>query len=44
MSDYTGAALMLPAIPNAKQLLADKGCQIASKRDPLSRPIPTLGA
>jgi transposase len=25
MSDYKGAALMLPAMPNAKQLLADKG-------------------
>ena len=25
MSDYKGAALMLPAMPKAKQLLADKG-------------------
>ena len=25
MSDYKGAALMLPAIPRAKELLADKG-------------------
>ena len=25
MSDYKGAALMLPALPKAKQLLADKG-------------------
>jgi transposase len=25
MSDYKGAALMLPAIPKAKELLADKG-------------------
>ena len=25
MSDYEGAALMLPAMPKAKQLLADKG-------------------
>ena len=25
MSDYKGAALMLPAMPRAKQLLADKG-------------------
>jgi transposase len=25
MSDYRGAALMLPAMPKAKQLLADKG-------------------
>jgi transposase len=25
MSDYRGAALMLPAMPRAKQLLADKG-------------------
>ena len=26
MSDYKGVALMLPAMPKAKQLLADKGC------------------
>jgi transposase len=25
MSDYKGAALMLPALPRAKELLADKG-------------------
>ena len=25
MSDYKGAALMLPAMPKAKELLADKG-------------------
>ena len=25
MSDYKGAALMLPALPKAKELLADKG-------------------
>jgi hypothetical protein len=25
MSDYKGAALMLPAIPKAKELLADNG-------------------
>ena len=25
MSDYTGAALMLPVLPVARQLLADKG-------------------
>jgi len=25
MSDYRGAALMLPALPRAKELLADKG-------------------
>jgi transposase len=25
MSDFTGAALMLPAMPRAKELLADKG-------------------
>ena len=25
MSDYKGAALMLPALPNANELLADKG-------------------
>ena len=25
MSDYKGAALMLPAMPKSKQLLADKG-------------------
>jgi hypothetical protein len=25
MSDYKGAALMLPAMPKAKQLLADRG-------------------
>jgi IS5 family transposase len=25
MSDYQGAALMLPAVPKAKELLADKG-------------------
>ena len=25
MSDYKGAALMLPALPKARQLLADKG-------------------
>ena len=25
MSDYKGAALMLPALPAAKELLADKG-------------------
>ena len=25
MSDYKGAALMLPAMPKARQLLADKG-------------------
>jgi hypothetical protein len=25
ISDYMGAALMLPALPKAKQLLADKG-------------------
>ena len=25
MSDFKGAALMLPALPNAKELLADKG-------------------
>ena len=25
MSDYKGAALMLPAMPRAKDLLADKG-------------------
>ena len=25
MSDYKGAALMLPTMPKAKQLLADKG-------------------
>jgi transposase len=25
MSDYKGAALMLPVMPKAKQLLADKG-------------------
>ena len=25
MSDFKGAALMLPAMPRAKQLLADKG-------------------
>jgi transposase len=25
MSDYMGSALMLPALPKAKQLLADKG-------------------
>ena len=25
MSDFKGAALMLPAMPKAKQLLADKG-------------------
>ena len=25
MSDYKGAALMAPALPKAKQLLADKG-------------------
>jgi hypothetical protein len=25
MSDYKGAALMMPAMPKAKQLLADKG-------------------
>ncbi len=25
MSDYKGAALMLPALPKAKALLADKG-------------------
>ena len=26
MSDYKGAALMLPAMPKARQLLAEKGC------------------
>ena len=26
MSDYKGAALMLPAMPKARELLADKGC------------------
>ena len=26
MSDFKGAALMLPALPGAKELLADKGC------------------
>ena len=26
MSDYKGAALMLPALPKAKELLADRGC------------------
>ena len=25
MSDYKGAALMLPAMPKAKEILADKG-------------------
>ena len=25
MSDYKGAALMLPALPKAKELLADRG-------------------
>jgi hypothetical protein len=25
MSDYKGAALMLPALPKARELLADKG-------------------
>ena len=25
MSDYKGAALMLPALPKAKELLGDKG-------------------
>ncbi len=25
MSDYKGAALLLPALPNAKEMLADKG-------------------
>jgi hypothetical protein len=27
MSDFKGAALMLPAMPKARELLADKGCR-----------------
>jgi Transposase DDE domain len=47
MSDYKGAALMLPAMPKAKQLLADKGydadwfrAALAKRRDPSQIPIP----
>ena len=34
MSDYKGAALMLSAMPKAKQLLADKGYDAEFLRKP----------
>ena len=34
MSDYKGAALMAPALPKAKQLLADKGYDADCPRRP----------
>jgi hypothetical protein len=48
MSDYKGAALMLPALPKARELLADKGydadwfraarqAPFASLRNPIGR-------
>ena len=37
MSDYKGAALMLPALPKAKQLLADKGYDAGWLREALAR-------
>ena len=39
MSDYKGAALMLPAMPKAKELLADKGYDPANGARPLARVI-----
>jgi transposase len=38
MSDYKGAALMLPAMPKAKQLLADKGYDADWFRAALAKP------
>ncbi len=38
MSDYKGAALMLPAMPKAKQLLADKGYDADWFRAPRQAP------
>ena len=37
MSDYKGAALMMPAMPEAKQLLADKGYDADWLRAALAR-------
>ena len=37
MSDYKGAALMLPALPKAKQLLGDKGYDADWFRDALAK-------
>ena len=38
MSDYKGAALMLSAMPKAKQLLADKGYDADGPRRPRQTP------
>jgi len=37
MSDYKGAALMLPAMPKAKELLTDKGYDADWFRDALAK-------
>ena len=37
MSDYKGAALLLPALPDAKELLADKGYDADWFRDALAK-------
>lgn len=37
MSDFKGAALMLPALPKAKELLADKGYDADWFREALAK-------